>query len=133
MINKKLTIIFLLISYILVLGHSIFPHDHFEQDVLISTSQYHIAEKHIHSDDFKLSEVFIHYNHSGEKEIFTINHLSKLIFSYKTKFLSPHFKIDQLKSDTSPPLISYIQIVKSVTNFKKILYSYSGFRAPPLS
>ena len=131
--NRKLTIIFLFISYVLVLGHSIFPHEHHDENVLINTSQYHASEDHSHSSDFILTEVFKNYNHSGEKEIFTINHFSKIIFSSKTKFQSHHYKIDQLITDTSPPPLLYLQIDKSVTNFKKILYRYSGLRAPPLS
>lgn len=69
MINRKLTILFLFISYVLVLGHSIFPHHH-DEDVLMSTSQYHSLYEHGHSDDFILTEVFKNYNHSGEKELF---------------------------------------------------------------
>lgn len=133
MINRKLTILFLSISYVLVLGHSIFPHDHHEEDVSMNTSQYHSLDEHGHSDDFIFTEVFKNYNHSGEKELFTINHFSKLVFSSKTKFQSHHYKIDQLITDTSPPPVSYLQIDKSVSNIKKILYSYSGLRAPPLS
>lgn len=117
----------------MVLGHSIFPHDHHDEDVLMSTSQYHSLYEHGPSDDFKLTEVFKNYNHSGEKELFTINHFSKLVFSSKTKFQSHHYKIDQLITDTSPPPVSNLQIDKSVPNIKKILYSYSGLRAPPLS
>jgi len=133
MINRKLTIIFLFISYVLILGHSIFPHDHHDEDVLMSTSQYHSLDEHGHSDDFILTEVFKNYNHSGEKELFTINHFSKLISSSKTKYQSHHNKINQIIPDTSPPPVSNLQIDKYVPNLKKILYSYSGLRAPPLS
>ncbi len=130
MINKKITIILFFLSYVLILGHSIFPHDHHEKDVF---SQCHAAEDQCHSDDFKLSEIFQGYHHSGKKDVFIVNHFSNLIFSCKTKFQSLHYDIDHLIINTSPPLHSYLQIDNSVTNFFKITFSNSGLRAPPLS
>jgi len=131
MLNRKLTLFFLCLSYVLVLGHSILPHDHHEEDLLINTAQFHPAEENSNSDDFNLPDMFHNYYHPGEKEIFTTSHFSQLVYTFKTKFHSNYYKNDILIIDNSPPLL--LPPDKSVTNFKKILYSYSGLRAPPLS
>jgi len=129
--NKKLILTILFTSYLFVFGHSVFPHDHHEEDVLITT-QFHHGEDHSQSDNFKLPDVFQNYYHPGEKEIFTINPFSQLVKPSKTKFHSNYNKDDILVTGNSPPYI-LLPPDNSVTNIKKILYSYSGLRAPPLS
>lgn len=131
MISRKITLLFLFLSFTLVLSHSILPHDHQEEEHIINTAQFHAAEDHERSDH-DLPDMFHNYNHAGEKEIFVRGLFFRLANQIQIKFQTSHFKSEILITDHSPPYLLQPPD-NSQTNFKKILYSYSGFRAPPLS
>jgi hypothetical protein len=130
--GKNLILILVFISYALVLGHSIFPHHHHDHEHAASNSQLHYEIDHSHSDDSNFHDIFHRYFHQGEKVIFTAGHFLHYIKPLKLKF---HFSLKNdeiLISDLSPPSFN-APPRNSIANFKRILYSYSSLRAPPLS
>jgi hypothetical protein len=101
-VNQKLTLISLLFSYILIMGHSFFPHHHYDGNLLINNSRFHITEDLHQCDNFKLSVVLNNYHHHCEKEEFVCNPFSQLIYSAKTKstyFYSSYDKFLEMEKE----------------------------------
>ncbi|MBK8980960.1 MAG: hypothetical protein IPM38_01265 [Ignavibacteria bacterium] len=129
---RKLTLLFLLLSYSIVLGHSIVPHHHHDKDQIVYYDESHPADDHCHSDDFHLPDIFCKYFHFSDKETFTVTKLSKILNSSKTKIQFNHYKDEISESCNALPFL-LIHPIKSNTDFKKILLRYSCLRAPPVS
>lgn len=129
---KKFILFLLFLSYAFVLGHSIFHHDHHEEDHYINSAAFHASDTHGHSDEFSLHDFFKGYNHTGEKEIFTFSKISHYVKISNFKSRSVILNDDNLNIGKPPP-DSFLFVENSVINSNTILCSRSGLRAPPIS
>jgi len=129
---KKFILFLLFLSYAFVLGHSIFHHDHHEENLYINSAEFHTSGTHGHSDEFSFHDFFKKYNHQGEKEIFTFSKISR--YAKISIFISHSVNLNYDNLTTGkPPPNSTLSVENSVINSKTILYSHTGLRAPPLS
>lgn len=132
MIIKKLIIFALFFSYSLILSHGIFHHDHHETAHCLNSYKISSNHDHCQTGDFDLHDIFKNYNHSGSKEIFTLSSINLLAKLSPNKYLSTFLLQDNLNTNNPPPYF-FITNENSEINSNKILFSYKGLRAPPLS
>lgn len=132
MLKRYSIIALFLLSYTIVLGHSIIPHHHHDDDHSTEQSAHH---HHDHddddhdSDDHSLSHDFENYLHSGDNEDFHQQLNIKISFStIATAYLITTFTFQIKAVESPPPLIrhsnNYIPIVQHCLSSK-------GLRAPP--
>ncbi|MDQ3019015.1 MAG: hypothetical protein M3R36_00340 [Bacteroidota bacterium] len=127
--RKNITVILLFLSYFIVLGHSIFPHEHHDEMEILNTKQYHSSEIHHPSNDLN----FHNYYHSGNKEFFVKRNSLQYNLIPTNKYQADHFINRLLLLDINLPPPLSLTAVNFIPDFNNILYSFSALRAPPLS
>jgi hypothetical protein len=132
MITKKLIIFALFFSYSLILSHGIIHHDHHESDHCINVYKIFSDHDHCPNNDHSLHDLYKNYNHTANKEVFTLRGISSLIKVFPSKIQSEILLQDNLNSNNPPPCF-FITNENSEINSNRILFSYKGLRAPPLS
>ncbi len=82
MLRKKLTILFLLIAQVVILGHGLVPHHH-HADLASQQHNHHHGKdaKKQHPEESSLQLAFSGLIHSGEQVTFTQSDASKIIVS----------------------------------------------------
>lgn len=121
MFKKYIAIFFIYVSYIILLGHNIFPHSHSKTD---NTSEHHKHHKGI-------GHLFDHFLHSGDSFVTTkINYkIDASSIYYCINILPVSFSIDAdvLQNQlTFPPPETALAYISPH-------WSSSGLRAPPFT
>ena len=130
MVKKTFILILMAIAYMIVMGHEVIPHEHFDDDFI---KEHHHADNmndddhHHESQHLLFSHSYLIFHNSKEKEIVFVSSANdlKIDFISFIAFVSSHlFEIVPL--DTSPPVFSDISHTIASAYIKS-----SGNRAPP--
>lgn len=116
----------------MVLSHGIIHHDHHDMDHCLNSYKIFSNHHHCQTGDSNLHDIFKNYHHSGNKEIYTLSSINLLAKLSSNKYQSAILLQDNLNSNDPPPCF-FIANENSEINSNKILFSYKGLRAPPLS
>lgn len=132
MLRKKLTILFLLIAQIIILGHGVIPHHH--HDKLASAKHHHHDHdsKKQHPEETPLEQAFSGFLHAGEQVTFTSAAPTEVVTSKTVSQSSDILPADYMPSvehilwwgkHTYPPDCRII--------FRPPLYGAHSLRGPP--
>ncbi|KUG10696.1 hypothetical protein AMC91_16615 (plasmid) [Elizabethkingia miricola] len=133
MLRKKLTILFLLIAQVVILGHGLVPHHH-HADLASQQHNHHHGKdaKKQHPEESSLQLAFSGLIHSGEQVTFTQSDASKIIVSKQAlqainalpcDFKMPFAYIVSFQKHTFPP--------DSKVRYQSPHYGAHSLRGPP--
>jgi hypothetical protein len=126
MLKRYISIFFLVVSYTIILGHSIIPHHHHDKDDFL-INHHHEGE----DESNNLSHLFSHFQHQTDEVVFTqlqkVDYSSHKVKLYVVEVFAVNFNFRELVF----PSILYEKRTYNQT-YNSPFFLPSCLRAPPI-